>query len=823
MDVLRQDFAFALRLLRRDKAFAIAVILTLGVCLGANTAIFTIVRSVLLRPLPYPESDRLVLMYDAFPGAGVERAGVSVPNHYDRVALTKVLESAALYQWNGKKVGEGPKAEGVSSMDVSPSFFKVLRTNAARGRLFTEVDGEVGKEHVAVLTHAFAEQQGGLDQVVGKVLRLDKVPYTVVGVLPREFVFMSRDVRLYTPLAFKPEDRGEDQRYSQNHEEIGRLAPGVSISQLQSRLDALNAAYVERAGALKNDLINVRYNSKAVSLQADLVRNVRSALTLLWGGVLFVLLIAGVNITNLALVRANGRMKELATRTALGAGRSRVVRQLVTETLLLTALGGALGLLIGYWAVDSLSTFAFTDLPRSHEVRFDGTVAAFIGGLAALLGLVIGVVPALHLKGISLSLVLRDSGRTGTPSRQARYLRRGLAMAQVALAFVLLVGAGLLLASFRQLLGVNPGFQSTGILTGRVSPLVTQYPDDPAVRSYASRVLEEIRRLPGVEGAGITTNIPFGWDDSSSVIIPEGHVKAPGESVVSPRQIKVTPGYFEALRVSLKRGRFFTASDDEKAPRVIILDERLAKLFWPNADPIGRRVYLPKTPNDVAKPGPDVTWMQVVGVVAQMKMKGLVEGVEESRSGAYYFPLAQDVQRNLGLVIRTAGDPSALTPSVQRALTSIDPELQMFDVFTMAERVDKSLNPRRTPMQLSLAFSVVALLLASIGIYGVLAYQVSQRTREIEIRMALGSDQGRVIGLVLREGLVLVAVGFVAGLAGAVALRQAIASQLYNVGALDPVVILAVTGVLAVTSLVACFGPARRAANVSPVVALSEQ
>ncbi len=823
MDVLRQDFAFALRLLRRDKAFAIAVILTLGVCLGANTAIFTIVRSVLLRPLPYPESDRLVLMYDAFPGAGVERAGVSVPNHYDRVALTKVLESAALYQWNGKKVGEGPKAEGVSSMDVSPSFFKVLRTSAARGRLFTEADGEVGKEHVAVLTHAFAEQQGGLDQVVGKVLRLDKVPYTVVGVLPREFVFMSRDVRLYTPLAFKPEDRGEDQRYSQNHEEIGRLAPGVSISQLQSRLDALNAAYVERAGALKNDLINVRYNSKAVSLQADLVRNVRSALTLVWGGVLFVLLIAGVNITNLALVRANGRMKELATRTALGARRSRVMRQLVTETLLLTALGGALGLLIGYWAVDSLSTFAFTDLPRSHEVRFDGTVAAFIGGLAALLGLVIGVVPALHLKGISLSLVLRDSGRTGTPSRQARYLRRGLAMAQVALAFVLLVGAGLLLASFRQLLGVNPGFQSTGILTGRVSPLVTQYPDDPAVRSYASRVLEEIRRLPGVEGAGITTNIPFGWDDSSSVIIPEGHVKAPGESVVSPRQIKVTPGYFEALRVALKRGRFFTASDDEKAPRVIILDERLAKLFWPNADPIGRRVYLPKTPNDVAKPGPDVTWMQVVGVVAQMKMKGLVEGVEESRSGAYYFPLAQDVQRNLGLVIRTAGDPSALTPSVQRALTSIDPELQMFDVFTMAERVDKSLNPRRTPMQLSLAFSVVALLLASIGIYGVLAYQVSQRTREIGIRMALGSDAGRVIGLVLREGLVLVAVGLVAGRAGAVALRQAISSPLYNVGALDPVVILAVTSVLAVTSLAACFGPARRAAKVSPVVALSEQ
>jgi len=822
MDVLRQDLAFAIRLLRRDKAFAIAVILTLGVCLGANTAIFTIVRSVLLRPLPYPDADRLVLMYDSFPGAGVERAGTSVPNYYDRLALTDVLDSTALFQWNGAKVGEGPKAEGVSKMSVTPTFFKVLRAGAARGRLFTNDDGEVGHEHVAVLSYGFAERQGGVDHIVGRVLRLDDVPFTVVGVLQKDFVFMSPDIRLFTPMAFKPEDKAENQRYSQSQDSIGRLASNASIGQLQARLDALNARYVERAGGLKHDLENAKYNSRVVSLQADVVRNVRSALTLLWGGVLFVLLIAGVNITNLALVRANGRMKELATRNALGAARGRVVRQLVTETLVLTACGGALGLLLGYWSIGGLSTFA-TDLPRSHEVRFDATVAVFIAGLAVLLGLVIGSVPAVHLKGVSLNVLLRDSGRTGTASRQARYVRRGLAVAQVALAFVLLVGAGLLLASFRQLLGVNPGFQAEGVLTGRLAPLESRYPNDAAVRTYAARVLEQVRRLPGVTSAGITTNIPFGWDDSSSVIVPEGHVKTPGESVVSPRQVKVTPGYFEAMRVPLKQGRFFSARDDDKAPRVIILDEHLAKLFWPNTNPIGRRIYLPDSVEDIATPGPKAIWMQVVGVVGAVKYKGLVEGPEESRSGAYYFPLAQDAQNNLGLVIRTTGEPSALTPSIQRAVTSVDPELQMFDVFTMTERVDKSLNPRRTPMQLSLAFSVVALLLASIGIYGVLAYQVSQRTREIGIRMALGSDQGRVIGLVLREGLVLVAMGLVAGLAGAVALRQAIASQLYNVGALDPVVILAVTGVLAVTSLVACFGPARRAAKVSPVVALSEQ
>ena len=823
MDVLRQDFAFALRLLRRDKAFAIAVILTLGVCLGANTAIFTIVRSVLLRPLPYPDADRLVLMYDSFPGAGVERAGTSVPNYSDRLALTDVLDSTALYQWNGAKVGEGPKAEGISKMSVTPTFFKVLRASAARGRLLGDADGEVGHEHVAVLSYGFAERQGGVDHIVGRTLRLDDVPFTVVGVLPKDFVFMSPDVRLFTPMAFKPEDKAENQRYSQSQDSIGRLAPNASIAQLQARLDALNAVYIERAGSLKHDIENAKYNSRVVSLQADVVRNVRSALTLLWGGVLFVLLIAAVNITNLALVRANGRMKELATRNALGAARSRVVRQLVTETLVLTVCGGALGLLIGYWSIDGLSTFAFTDLPRSHEVRIDAAVIAFIAGLAVLLGLVIGAVPALHLQGVNLNVLLRDSGRTGTASRQARYLRRGLAVAQVGLAFVLLVGAGLLLASFRQLLGVNPGFQSDGVLTGRLSPLESHYPDKAAVRAYAARVLEEVRRVPGVTSAGITTNIPFGWDDSSSVIVPEGHVKTPGESVVSPRQVRVTPGYFETMRVPLKQGRFFSASDDDKAPRVIILDEHLAKLFWPNVNPIGRRVYLPDSVEDIANPGPKSIWMQVVGVVGAVKYKGLVEGAEESRSGAYYFPLAQDAQSNLGFAIRTTGEPSALTPSIQRAVTAVDPELQMFDVFTMAQRVDKSLNPRRTPMQLSLAFSVVALLLASIGIYGVLAYQVSQRTREIGIRMALGSDPARVIALVLREGLILVAAGLVAGLAGAVALRQAIASQLYNVGALDPVVILAVTGVLAVTSLVACFGPARRAAKVSPVVALSEQ
>ena len=475
MDVIFQDLKFALRLLRRDKAFAVAVVLTLGLCLGANTAIFTIVRSVLIKPLSYPEADRLVFFYDAYPGAGVERAGVSVPNYFDRTRIPDVIESTALYRYDGAKVGQGVTAEGVSTMDVTPSFFRVLRAQPARGRLFTEADGEVGR-HTVVLSYAFAEKQdGGVDHVVGRDLRLDNVPYTVVGVLPKDFAFLSPDVRMYTPLAFTAEQKSEEERNSQNHDEIGRLAPGATVAQVQARLNAMNAGVIERSGPLKTALINAGYHSVVGSLQADIVRNVKNALNLLWGGVLFVLLIAAVNVTNLALVRANGRLKELATRNALGAARWRVVRQLVTEAVLLTAIGGALGLVIGYWCVDGLSSFGFTDLPRSSEIRFDAAVVLFIVGIALLLGVVIGGVPALHLSGVNLNLVLRDGGRTGTAGRGARYLRRGLAVAQVGFAFVLLVGAGLLFASFRQLLAVNPGFRPDHVLTGRVAPQATRY------------------------------------------------------------------------------------------------------------------------------------------------------------------------------------------------------------------------------------------------------------------------------------------------------------------------------------------------------------
>jgi predicted permease len=708
-------------------------------------------------------------------------------------------------------------------MDVTPSFFDVLGVTAARGRLFTEAEGTPGKNRVVLVSSTFAARQpGGVDGIVGRQLRLNDVVHDVVGVLPENFFFSSPEVRVFVPLAFEPADFGDDRRYSQNHELLLRLAPGVTLERAQSRVDAQNAAATERAGPMKDVILRAGYVSRLQRLDVDLVRNVRAALQMLWGGVVFVMLIAAVNITNLALVRTNARIKELATRNAIGAGSSRLARQLITEATILTVAGASLGVLLGYLSLDALEWIGFTDLPRANEIHVDAVVIAVTLVPALLLGIVVGAGPVLQLARVNLSGILREEGRSGTAGRTSGYVRRSLVVAQVALAFVLIVGAGLLFASFQRLLAVDPGFVPAHLLTGRVRPLPSRYPDNAALRSYAARALERVRALPGVESAGISSYLPFSWDGSSSVIIPEGYVTKPGDSVVSPNQLYVSPGYLEALKVSLERGRLFTDSDSSDAPRVVIIDEPLAARFWPNQDPIGRRAYLPDKPSDVSNPGPTVTWLRVVGVIGAVKLNGLEEG-ENVRVGAYYQPYAQAPRRGVGFAIRTRGDVTSTTLSVQRALAEVDPDIPLTDVVAMSERIEKSLNPRRAPMLLSLGFGAVALLLASIGLYGVLAYHVGQRTREIGIRMALGSNASGILRLILTEAATLVAVGLAGGLAGAIALRGAIAAQLFGVGALDPLVMASAVAILGVTSVFACAAPARRAIHVSPLVALSQQ
>ncbi|HET7220932.1 MAG TPA: FtsX-like permease family protein, partial [Vicinamibacterales bacterium] len=529
-----------------------------------------------------------------------------------------------------------------------------------------------------------------------------------------------------------------------------------------------------------------------------------------------------VNIINLALARTHGRMKELATRNAIGAGTFRIGRQLVTEATILALAGASLGVLLGFLSLDTLEWIGFTDLPRAHEIRIDAIVIAVTFAPALLLGVVVGAVPAMRLARVNLNGVLREEDRSGTAGRASGYIRRSLVVAQVALAFVLVVGAGLLLASFERLLRVSPGFIAEHVLTGRVSPLASRYPDDAALRSYVERALARVRGLPGVESAGVSSYLPFSRDGNSSVIIPEGYAAKPGESVVSPNQLYISPGYLEALKVPLKSGRFFADSDTDTAPRVVIIDEQLAARFWRGQNAVGRRMYLPQRPDDVTSPGPSVTWLQVVGVVGAVKLRGLEEG-ENTRVGAYYMPYAQAPTRSVGWAIRTRGNIDSTTAAVQRALAEIDPDVALTDVFAMSTRIEKSLNPRRAPMLLSLGFGVVALLLASIGLYGVLAYHVGRRTREFGIRMALGSDAAGILRLILGEAGALVVLGLVGGFAAMIALRGAIASELYGIGALDVRVMLGAVAILALTSLVACLGPARRAVHVSPLVALSRQ
>jgi predicted permease len=821
VDTLWHDLRFALRMVRRDRGFALTAILTLAVCIGANTALFTVVRSVLLRPLPYPASDRLVNLYDSFPGAGVERAGTSVPNYYDRLSQTDVFDEQALYSFRGMNVGEGPSAERVRAMEGTPSLLRMLDVEPYLGRIFTKDEGEVGNTSRVVLAYGFWQRQFGGDRsAIGKTLRLNGEPYTVVGVMPKDFAFLDPDVQLWIPLAFTPRQRAEDERYSQNNEEIARLKPGATVEQAQQEIDALNQRLLDQAGQLKPLLVNVGYHSAVVLLQRDLVRNARSVLYLLWGGVLFVLLIATVNVTNLVLVRSSGRMRELATRVALGAGRGRMARQLLTETTLLAVVGGALGLVLGGWGLGGLASIGLADLPRGNEIHMDGVVVAFTLGLALLLGLVIGLVPVVQLARASVTQVLREDSRTGTAGRGSRLLRRALVTAQVAIAFVLLIGAGLLLASFQRMLAIDPGFKPAHVLTGFVNPPSARYPDGAALRGFVDRTLERIRSLPGVTAAGVTTGLPFGGSNSSSVVLAEGYVMKPGESVISPNRIRATPDYFEAMGIPLLRGRYFDATDTADAPAAIIVDERLAQKFWPDGDPIGRRMYQPDSPEEVLKPGPNSRWFTVVGVVGAVKQQGLVDS-EGARLGTFYLPYAQSPGQGVAFAVRTAGDPAQATGVVRRAIAAVDPELPFYDVRPMAERVERSLERRRTPMMLSLGFGVVALLLAAIGIYGVLAYQVSQRAREIGIRMALGSDAPRIFRLIVGEGALIVGIGLAVGLGGTLGLGRLIVSQLYGVTPLDPTVIGLVAITLGAVALAASAAPAVRASRIDPVEALN--
>jgi predicted permease len=820
MQTLVQDVRYALRLLVKDRSFAITAVLTLAICIGANTATFGLIRSVLLKPLPFPGSDRIVYLFNSYPNAGAPRVGTAVPDLFDRLASVPAMDVQALFQVGTQTYGDDNGASQLNSLRGTPSFFRLVQVQPVRGRLFTDAEGEPGEDRKVLLSHGLWQRAfGGRDAIVGGTIRLNGQPHEVVGVLPPSFTFLQNDLDVFLPAAFPPQVKSDNGRHNNNWQMVGRLKDGATLEQVRQQVAALNARNDERFPQFRQILKDARFQTISVMLQDDVVRDVKASLYLLWGGVSFVLLIGVANIANLILVRSSGRRQELATRHAIGGDLGRLARQLVTETTVLSIAGGACGVLIGWWILRSMSTLNLAMLPRGYEIGLDWIAITYIVSITLAVGICLGLAPALRLRRMNLHVELRQESRGGTSSRRVNLVRRGLAVVQVAVALALLVGAGLLFASFRAVLRLDLGFDPENVMTAAVALPASQFPDPPSLVTFEQRALEAIRALPDVEAAGTASAVPFGGSINNSVILAEGYAMKPGESLVAPSIVNINPGYFEALHVELARGRLIDARDTLKATPTVMIDDRLARKFWPDQDPIGRRMYFPTNTADLTKVTDKTTFLTVVGVIKEMRM--LDPRPDVTPVGTVYFPWEQQPGRGPTLVVKTRREVPELVSSIRRAIAGINPQVPVFRERTMQEWIDRQLIGRRLPMFVALAFGVVALLLAAIGTYGVLAHSVNERRRELGVRMALGGSSGSVFGLVLRDGARVIAAGLALGLIGAYWVGRAVQSQLVDVAPLNPVVFLSVAALLSVVGLTACLIPAWRASRINPVVVLA--
>ena len=818
MDAFLLDLKYGFRSLWRDKGFALTVLLTFSVCIAANTALFAIVNSVILRPLPVSDANSILIMSNEYPKAGVTGSNNSSSGDYfDRLREMTVFESQAIFRPRDLTVELNGSPQQIRGMLVTPSWFELLHVSPTLGRAFTREEGEIGADQEVILSHGLWRQlYAGDKSALGRDLRISGRPFKIVGVMPPGFTFIDPDVRLWMPLAFTAEQKTV--HHSNNWYHIGRLKPGATPQQAQAQVNALNSENLERFPEFKELLINAGFNTKVKPLQDMLTAGVKRTLYLLWGGAFLVLLIGGLNVANLALARLALRRKELATRIALGAGRAQLMRQLILENVGLALLGGMGGIVLGAGLLRTLNAIGLEHFPRAGEVHMDSTVVLVSLALSLAAGLFVGLFPLASVSNIGLSDALHEDSRTGTTGKKSRSVRQLLVAAQIGFAFALLVGAGLLLASFRLLSQVDPGFNSNGVVTASVALPRARYPRAEVLRDFMNRALPAVRAIPGVSIAGATDAIPLGSNHDDSVILAEGYQMKPGESLISPLNICVTPGYFEALDIHMVRGRSFDERDNENAPRVVIVDERLAQHFWPDRDPVGRRMYMPADDKDLLKIDEHTVWLTVVGVARNLRYENL-EG-SGAPVGAYYFPNSQQPAVGFTFALNTASDPGSIVRALRTEISRLDPDLAVFDVHSMSERIDLSLSSRRTSMLLANAFGGVALFLATLGIYGVLAYLVARRTREIGIRVALGSTRAGILRLVLREGLQLIVIGLVLGVAAAASLQKAVASEIYGVRPLDPLVLASVMALLAIVALAACAVPARRAMRVDPMVAL---
>ena len=745
-----------------------------------------------------------------------------------RAAITRLrdevsaFEEVANYQGSGSTVGEAGSTERAQTLLVTSTFLDVLRVQPMLGRNFLWEEMEPGNHQKVILGYQYwQDRYGGDEAVLGQDLRVDGVPYAIVGVLPEEFELAGggepRDFLL--PIPFSPEARGLESWHSNNFSQLARLAPGASIEQARSQIDAMNDRLIDGwpLPEARQILEDAGFNTQVYNAKEDMLRDIRPSLLMLWGGVAFVLLIGCVNIANLMLARSNVRMRELATRLALGADRSRLGKQLLTEAVLLGVIGGGLGLLVGYAGIQVLGTMGVNDLPRGTDIALDGTALLFTLLLGLGAGVLFGSIPLFHVMRSDLNTVFRAESRSGTASRGSVLLRAGLVTGQVAIAFVLLIGAGLMLRSFQEVLGVEPGFEVDGVVAGFVSIPDARYPDAPSRGAFADDLLRGVRALPGVELASLTTQLPFSGNNSSSVILPEGYAPQPGESFLSPYQNWVGTDYFEAMGIGILEGRTFDSRDNPDGQQVIIIDEWLADRYFPEGSPLGKRMLWGTVPGMEEDLEPYL--YTIVGVAASHRQNNLVES---EFVGSYWFPVAQAPRLSLTLLMKTEGDPALLVEPARGVVTALDPEVPFFNVRTMQDRIDESLIQRRAPMLLLMIFAGVALFLAAVGIYGALAYSVTQRTREMGIRIALGSGSSDVFKLVVGQGLKVVLIGLLIGGLGSLGLVRFIQSLLYGIQPSDPMVMAGVALLLGAAGLVACILPARRATKIDPVEALGD-
>ncbi len=804
-----QDVKFGVKLLFKDKGFTITALFTLALCIGANASIFTVINAVLLRPLPYPDPDRLVMMYNAYPGVGVNKGSNGVPDYLDR-KKEDVFESIALIGYSGYDLGSEGTPERLIGQYVTPSFFRVLRVAPMLGRAFTEEEAVLGNEKVAILSYGlWKEKFGGSRSVLGTDVRLSGEQYRIVGVMPESFEPLSRTCRLWVPFAFTPQQTSDAARHSNSWTMIARLKSGASVALAQQKIDALNKRNAERFPQMKKLLEDARFHTAVVNLHEERVSDVKPTLLLLQGAVVFVLLIGCVNVANLLLVRSSIRMKELAIRFSLGAGRLRLGRQLLTESVLLALAGGVLGLVAAIWGVRLLNRLGADQLPRGETIHIDATVLGVTALAAVITGILFGLVPVIHLFRRNLNHVFRGTERSGTAERPAILARAILVVCQISLAFTLLIGAGLMTFSFRRVLAVDPGFKPDGVLAARVSLPRSRYGDDARARTFFTRLLEASRAVPGVRYAGLTTYLPFSGNNNASVITIDGYVRAPGENPPVPGYNTIDSDYFRAMGIRLLRGRMFAETDAENSQPVIIIDRFLAEKYWPKGNPLGGRIQ-----RGIRGNGPLYT---IVGVVENVKTTDLAD---QNPVGQVYFYYKQSPPRNVHLVVKGERAEAFFGNAIRRELLRIDPELPLDDVMAMPERLSRSLLNRRAPMVLCLIFAAVALILSAIGIYGVLAYTVAKRTREFGIRMALGAQTGNVVGMVFWQGLRLAFIGLATGLAASYFLTRLMASLLFQVRPGDPVVFIAVSGVLTSVAVIASLVPSLRAMRIDPVVAL---